>query len=386
MLADTSQFLAALNTFIGNRMSFMRKTAAFMGMRALRNLVSDSMAIDMGSATTIIYVRGRGVVVDEPSLVAVNIITGEVIAIGLEAQQMYGREARDVTVIAPLLNGVVADFERTKEMLGHFVRKARSGVSHFSRRALMGVLAGITQVEQRALLSAAEEARIGRACMVEEGLAAALGAGVKIDDSHASAVVDIGGATTNVAVVAKGSIVNARAERIGSWSINDAIIDHVRRHRGLVIGAQTAERLKLELASAIIPYDLAQEITIKGRDVLTGSPGAIEITAGEVYPVAHEVVRKIVDVISTTLTELPAEVASDIYDRGLVLTGGAAQFTGLDDYLRDQTKLSVRIADEPRYAIVRGLEQMFDEPLWLRRVMRCEPQPLLELEGDLSSS
>jgi len=276
-----------------------------MGMRALRNLVSDSMAIDMGSATTIIYVRGRGVVVDEPSLVAVNTITGEVIAIGLEAQQMYGREARDVTVIAPLLNGVVADFERTKEMLGHFVRKARSGVSHFSRRALMGVLSGITQVEQRALLRAAEEARIGRACMVEEGLAAALGGGVRIDDSHASAVVDIGGATTNVAVIANGSIVNARAERIGSWNINDAIIDHIRRHRGLVIGAQTAERLKLELASAIIPSELEQEITIKGRDVITGSPGAIEITAGEIYPVAHEVVRKIVEVITTTLTELP---------------------------------------------------------------------------------
>src|SRR2546430_15099019 len=130
-------------------MSFMSKTAAFMGMRALRNLVSDSMAIDMGSAATIIYVRGRGVVVDEPSLVAVNIITGEIIAIGLEAQQMYGREARDVTVIAPLLNGVVADFERTKEMLAHFVRQARSGVSHFSRRALMSVLSGVTQVEQR---------------------------------------------------------------------------------------------------------------------------------------------------------------------------------------------------------------------------------------------
>jgi len=366
-------------------MSFMSKTAAFMGMRALRNLVSDSMAIDMGSAATIIYVRGRGVVVDEPSLVAVNIITGEVIAIGLEAQQMYGREARDVTVIAPLLNGVVADFERTKEMLTYFVRKARSGVSHFSRRALMSVLSGVTHVEQRALLSAAEEAHIGRVCMVEEGLAAALGAGVRIDDSHASAVVDIGGATTNVAVVANGSIVNARAERIGSWNINDAIIDHVRRHRGLMIGAQTAERLKLELASAIIPDDLTQEITIKGRDIITGSPGAIEITAGEVYPVAHEVVHKIVEVISTTLTELPAEVASDIYDRGLVLTGGGAQFSGLDDYLRDQTKLPVRIADEPRYAIVRGLEQMFDEPLWLRRVMRCKPYPLLDLERDLPS-
>src|SRR5438046_9350350 len=143
-------------------MSFMSKTAAFMGMAALRNLVSDSMAIDMGSAATIIYVRGRGVVVDEPSLVAINTITGEMIAIGKEAQQMYGREARDVAVVAPLLNGVVADFERTREMLAHFVRRARSGVSHFSRRALMSVMAGITQVEQRALFNAAKEARIGR--------------------------------------------------------------------------------------------------------------------------------------------------------------------------------------------------------------------------------
>jgi rod shape-determining protein MreB len=363
----------------------MRKTAAFMGMRALRNLVSDSMAIDMGSAATIIYVRGRGVVVDEPSLVAVNVVTGEVIAIGLEAQQMYGREARDVAVIAPLLNGVVADFERTKEMLAHFVRQARSGVSHFSRRALMSVLSGVTQVEQRALLNAAEKARIGRVWMVEEGLAAALGGGVKINDSHASAVVDIGESTTNVAVVANGSIVNARAERIGSGNINAAIVDHVRRHRGLVIGAQTAERLKLELGSATIPDDLAQELTIKGRDILTGSPGAIEITAGEVYPIAHEVVRNIEEIISTTLTELPAEVASDIYDRGLILTGGGAQFNGLDNYLRDQTKLPVRIADEPRYAVVRGLEQMFDEPLWLRRVTRYGTQPLLDLQRNVSS-
>ena len=155
----TVRRFSCIDAFIANCMSFMSKTAAFMGMGALRNLVSDSMAIDMGSAATIIYVRGRGVVVDEPSLVAVNNITGEVIAIGLEAQQMYGREAREVTVIAPLLNGVVADFERTKEMLGHFVRKARSGVSHFSRRALMSVLSGTTQVEQRALLRAAARGR-----------------------------------------------------------------------------------------------------------------------------------------------------------------------------------------------------------------------------------
>ncbi len=364
-------------------MSLTSKTAAFMGIRSLRNLISDSMAIDMGSASTVIYVRGRGVVVDEPSLVAVNVISGEVIAIGKEAQQMYGREARDVTVIAPLLNGVVADFERTKEMLAHFVRTARSGVSHFSRRALLGVMAGITQVEQRALLNAAKEANIGRVCMIEGGLAAALGAGVKIDDSHASAIVDIGGATTNVAIVANGAIVHERTHQIGGWTINEAIIDHVRRHRGLVAGAQTAERLKLDLGSATLPEDLAKEIQINGRDVLTGSPAAIEITAGEVYPVVHEVIRKIEEIISTALTEIPPEVAGDIYNRGIILTGGGALLNGLDDYLLAQTKLPVRIADEPRYAMVHGLERMFDEPLSLRRVMRCGQSQLLAADRDL---
>src|SRR6195256_4899471 len=181
-------------------MSFKSKTAAFPGLDALRNLVSDSMAIDMGSGATIIVVRGRGVVLDEPSLVAVSTSTGEVIAIGLEAQQMYGREARDVTVIAPLLDGVVADFERTKLVLAHFVHKARSGVSHFSRSAIMSVLSGITQVEQRALLNAAEQAGIGRVCMIENGLAAALGSGVKIEDTRASAVIDLGESTTSLAV------------------------------------------------------------------------------------------------------------------------------------------------------------------------------------------
>jgi rod shape-determining protein MreB and related proteins len=363
-------------------MSFMSKTAAFLGLSAVRTLVSESVAIDLGSASTIVYVHGRGVVVDEPSLVAINTITGAVEAMGLEAQQMYGREPRDVKVIAPLLDGVVADFERTKEMLSYFVRKARGGNSYFSRRALMSVLFGVTQVERSALLSAAEHARIGRVVMIEEGLAAAFGAGVRVDDARASAVVDIGSGTTNVAIVANGSIVHGHAERIGSWDINAAIIDHVRRHRGLVIGAHSAERLKLELASAIPPADLAEEITVKGRDVFTGGPGAIEITAGEIYPVAQHVVHKIVERVGTTLTELPPEVAGDIYERGLILTGGGAQFGGLDDYLREHTKLSVRVADEPRYAIVRGLAQMFDEPLWLRRILRNEPHLLLDAGVD----
>jgi len=365
-------------------MGFMSKTAAFMGMASLRNLVSDSIAIDMGSAATIIYVRGRGVVIDEPSLVALDNISSEVIAVGAEARQMYGREARDVSVVAPLLNGVVADFERTREMLAHFVREARSGTS-FSRRALMSVYPGVTHVERRALLTAAEHARIGRVMMMDEGLAAAFGAGVKLDDPRASAVVDIGSGTTNVAVVGNGAIIHSRSERIGSADINTAIINHVRRHRGLAIGPPSAERVKLELASAKLPDELGREITVRGRDVVTGSPGAINLTAGEIYPVAHYVVAKMVDGVSTTLAELSPEVAGDIYERGIILTGGGALFNGIADYMRDQTKLSVQIADEPRYAIVHGLARVFDDPLLLRRVVRSEAPPLVGGETEAYS-
>src|SRR3954471_16520559 len=209
--------------------SFKGKTRSFLGLAALRDLVSDSMAIDMGSSGTIIAVRGRGVVVDEPSVVAVNKLTGDVVAVGREAQGMFGREAREVAVIAPMVDGVVADFERTSAMLDYFVRQARSGISHFSRRAVMSVLSGVTHVEQRALLAAAEQARIGRVYMVEEGLAAAIGAGVRLDDERAIGVVDIGGATTNIAAVASGTIVHAHAERLGGSDINAAIIDHMRR-------------------------------------------------------------------------------------------------------------------------------------------------------------
>jgi rod shape-determining protein MreB and related proteins len=217
--------------------------------------------------------------------------------------------------------------------------------------------------------------------MVEEGLAAAFGAGVRADDRRASAVVDIGGGTTNVAIVANGTLVHARADRVGSWDVNLAIIDHVRRHRGLTIGALTSERLKRDMATASLPEDIARETTIKGRDVQTGSPGAIEITAGEVYAVVQPVIHKIAVEVTETLAELPPEVAADIYDRGIILTGGGAQMEGLEEYLRDETKLPVRTADEPRFATVRGLEMMYDEPLLLRRVTRNEPHPMLDAEA-----
>lgn len=354
------------------------KTAAFIGLDGLRALVSDSLAIDMGSSSTIIYVRGRGVVVDEPSLIAVNTYTGEVMAIGDEAQKMYGREARDVTVIEPMANGVVANFERTRDMLERFARKARSSFSSFTRRALISVPSGITAVERRALLSAAEHARIGRVWMIDEGLAAAYGSGVNPSDARASAIVNMGAGTTSIVVVTNGAIVHASAERLGGSHINAAIVRHVRRHRGLAIGVHTAERLKLQLASATVPLDLSQHTAISGRDVMTGIPAAIEITAGEIYPVAQEVVRKIVAGVANTLTELSPEVAGDIHERGLVVVGGGALFGGLDDYLSETTKLPVRIADEPRYAIVHGLAQLFEEPQLFRRLTSSDLPTLLD--------
>ena len=359
-------------------MSFMSKTAAFIGLGGLRNLISDSMAINMGSAATIIYVRGRGVVVDEPCLIALDDFTGEVIAIGLEAQKMHGREPRGVTVFAPMMHGVVADFEKTRQMLALFAASARSSFSHFSRHALMSVPTSITPVERRALLGAAEHARIGRVWMIEEGLAAALGAGVKLEDAHASAIVNVGGVNTSVTVVANGNVVHAKAERIGTSQIDTTIMNHVRRHRGLAIGEHTAQRLTHELGSATLPGDISESTSISGRDVVTRSPAAIEITAGEIYPLVQEVVRKIVDGIAMTLTELPPEVAGDIYERGIILTGNGSQFTGLDNFLREETKLSVTVADEPRYAIVRGLAQLFDDPQLLRRLRQSETPGLLD--------
>src|ERR1051325_8935215 len=362
-------------------MSLIRTTGRLIGLNALQKVVSDSMAIDMGSASTLIAVRGRGVVIDEPSVVAVNKVTGEVIAFGNEAHKMQGREARDIAVIAPLVDGVVADFERTRALLDHFVRLARSGISHFSRRAIMSVLSEVTQVEQRALLSAAEEARISRVYMIEEGQAAAIGAGVPLNDEHASAVVDIGGGTTNVATIVSGSIIASRAERIGSSDIDAAIMDRLRRHHGLTIGIPTAERVKLELSTAIEPPNPAMKLNVRGRDVQTGSPGAVDLTAGEVYTITQPVIRRIAEGVRSLLGDLSPEVAGDIFERGLILTGGGASLGGLPTYLTNQLGLVVRVADEPRFAIVRGLSQLFEEPLLLRRVSRTEPHPLMDTEA-----
>src|SRR3954452_13117413 len=260
---------------------------------SLKKLVTDSMAIDLGTANTIIAVKGRGIVLDEPSMVAVNEITEDIVAFGQEAADMIGREGRDITVRAPMIGGVVGDFERTKKMLAHFVKKAKTGGSNISLQAVMSMVSDVTHVEQRALLNDADDAGIGKVFMMEEGLAAAFGAGVVPSDKRASAVVDIGAGTTNIAIVAKGAIVHSVSDRYGSNAINETLATHIRRHRGLQVGEETTELLKTTFASTFLPDDISKSIQIRGRDVQTGSPGAVEITAGEVYPIVESIVRKI---------------------------------------------------------------------------------------------
>jgi rod shape-determining protein MreB len=339
---------------------------------SLKKLVTDSMAIDLGTASTIIAVKGRGVVLDEPSLVAINEMTEEIVAFGQEAADMTGREGRDLVVRAPLSGGVVGDFERTKKMLAHFVKKAKTGGSNISIQAVMSMVSDVTHVEQRALFHAAEEAHIGKVYMMEEGLAAAFGAGVHPGDKRASAIVDIGAGTTNIAIIAKGAIVHSTSERFGSNEINEVLATHLRRHRGIQVGEETTEFLKTSFASTYLPDDISKTIEVRGRDVQTGSPAAVEVTTGELYPIVEAIVRRIAQTVKDTLTELRPEVAADIYDRGVILTGGGALLDGVDQYMRSFINLSVAIAEEPRYATVNGLVKMFDDPKLLERVTRNE--------------
>ncbi|HTH51745.1 MAG TPA: rod shape-determining protein, partial [Pyrinomonadaceae bacterium] len=291
-------------------------------LKSLKKLVTDQMAIDLGTASTIIAVKGRGIVLDEPSLVAYNEVSEEIVAFGQEAADMTGREGRDISVLAPLTGGVVGDFERTKKMLAHFVKKAKSGGSNMTIQAVMSMVSDVTQVEQRALINAADDAGIGKVFMMEEGLAAAFGAGVAPTDKRATAIVDVGAGTTNIAIIAKGSVVHSTSERYGSNAINESLATHLRRHRGLQVGEETTEMLKSTFASTFLPDDISRTITVRGRDVQTGSPAAVEITSGEIFPIVEGIVRRIAERVKDTLTELRPEVAADIYDRGVILTGG----------------------------------------------------------------
>jgi rod shape-determining protein MreB len=338
-------------------------------MKFLSNPFTEDLAVDLGTVHTFIYARGRGMVVNEPSLVAIDKVTGEVISVGNEALEMLGRSPEDVEVLAPMHEGVVADSELAQKMLQKFVRKARGSRARFSRRVIFSVPSGITSVERFAIREVVKGIGASRVYLVEDGLAAAIGAKLPVDEMTGSMVVDVGGATTSITVVANAGIVESETLRIGGLDMDRAIIQSIKREHKLLIGERTAERLKMVLGSATDPIEDHKSV-VKGQSISEGGPEMVEVHAHEIHKAIQPVIKQIVEAVRNVLEQIPPEVASDIHDTGMVLTGGIALMAGMDERLARATGLHVAVAESPRQSTARGLVALYDQPLLLRRVAR----------------
>ena len=323
------------------------------------------MAVDLGTANTLVYVRGRGIVLSEPSVVAIDQRTNEVHAVGIEAKRMLGRTPGNITAIRPLKDGVIADFDVTEQMLRHFIQKV-----HQNRwahpRVVVCVPSGVTGVEKRAVEEATLSAGARQAYLIEEPMAAAIGAGLPVAEPTGNMVVDIGGGTTEVAVISLGGIVVAQSIRVGGDEMDEAIIHWVKREYKLMIGSQTSEEVKLEIGSA---YPLHEEVQaeIRGRDMITGLPKTVVLSSEEVREALEEPVSQIVDAVKSTLDKTPPELASDIMDRGIMLAGGGALLQGLDERLRQETEMPIHVAESPLTCVAVGSGRSLEEFEVMRR-------------------
>ena len=315
------------------------------------------MAIDLGTANTLVYVKGRGIVLNEPSVVAIATVRGkkQVLAVGDEAKQMLGRTPGNIQAIRPLRDGVIADFEVAEEMIKHFIRKVHNRRSFASPQVIVCVPSGSTAVERRAIQESAESAGARRVFLIEEPMAAAIGANLPVTEPTGSMVVDIGGGTTEVAVLSLGGIVYSRSVRVGGDKMDEAIINYIRRSANLLIGETSAERIKKEIGSATPPpKGEGLTLEIKGRDLMNGVPREIVVTEAMIADALSEPVEQIVEAVKQALEATPPELAADIVDKGIVLTGGGALLRNLDTELRDRTGLPVSLADEPLSCVVLG--------------------------------
>lgn len=319
--------------------------------------MSNDMAIDLGTANTLVYVRGRGIVLNEPSVVAIKEEKGKqrVLAVGNEAKMMLGRTPGHIKAIRPMRDGVIADFDVAEEMIEHFIRKVHNRRSFASPMVVICVPSGATAVERRAIQESALSAGARRVYLIEEPMAAAIGAGLPVTEPTGSMIVDIGGGTTEVAVISLGGIVYSRSIRVGGDKMDDAIIAYIRRHHNLLIGESSAERIKKEVGSALVP-DGEDEVVIdiKGRDLMNGVPKEITISQSDIAESLAEPVGQIVEAVKVALEATPPELAADIVDKGIVLTGGGALLANLDQVLRNETQLPVSIADGPLQCVVMG--------------------------------
>ncbi|HMB19118.1 MAG TPA: rod shape-determining protein [Gaiellaceae bacterium] len=310
------------------------------------------MAVDLGTANTLVYVRGRGIVLSEPSVVAIDHASGEVHAVGVEAKRMLGRTPGTISAIRPLKDGVIADFDVTEQMLRHFIQKVHQ--HRFAHpRVVVCVPSGVTGVEKRAVEEATRNAGARDAFLIEEPMAAAIGAGLPVSEPTGNMIVDVGGGTSEVAVISLGGIVVSVSMRVGGDEMDEAIISHVKREYKLLIGNQTAEEIKLEVGSAFPMKDEVQA-EVRGRDMLTGLPKTVIISSEEIRDALEEPVGQIVDAIKSTLDKTPPELAADIMDRGIVLAGGGALLNGLDERLRHETQMPVQLAESPLTCVAVG--------------------------------
>jgi rod shape-determining protein MreB and related proteins len=321
----------------------------------LLGMFSHDVGIDLGTANTLVYVKGKGIVINEPSVVAINVKTSQVLAIGDEAKKMVGKTPASIVATRPLVDGVVSDFEVTEQMLRYFIDKVhRESFTLFPRpRVVIGIPSGVTEVEKRAVEDAATNAGARQAFLIEEPMAAAIGSRLPIQDAAGSMIVDIGGGTTEVAVISLGGIVASRSLRIAGDELNDDIIQFARDEFNLQIGERTAENIKLAIGSAY-PSSAPVQAPIRGRDLVTGLPKEIIINSDQVRAALAKSIREIVESVKITLEETPPELISDIMDRGVILAGGGALLKGLDELISRETMMPVHIADDPLTAVARG--------------------------------
>lgn len=332
---------------------------------------SNDLAIDLGTANTLVYARDRGIIVNEPSVVAVHYTPGggsKVLAVGIEAKKMLGRTPGSIKAIRPMRDGVIADFEVTHAMLRYFIQKSIAGSKLIKPRIIICIPYGITQVEKKAVKESAEQAGAREVYLIEEPMAAAIGAGLPITDPSGNMIVDIGGGTTEVAVISLGGIVYSKSVRVAGDKFDMAIANYIRRKASLLIGERTAEAIKLSIGNAYPFQDDVKTYEVKGRDLIAGAPKIIEVTSDEIRDALSDPISEVVDAIKVSLEKTPPELAADIVDNGIILAGGGALLANLDVLIKEQTGLPVSLAEDPLTCVVRGCGKALESIELLKQV------------------
>ncbi|MGH7406554.1 MAG: rod shape-determining protein [Candidatus Methylomirabilales bacterium] len=323
-------------------------------------LFSSDLAIDLGTANTLIYVRGKGIVLSEPSVVAIKKGTNQVLKVGREAKEMLGRTPASIVAIRPMRDGVIADFDVTEQMIRAFIVKIHNRKALVRPRIVVGVPSCITQVEKRAIRDSAEQAGAREVYLMEEPMAAAIGAGLPVQEPSGNMIVDIGGGTTEVAVISLSGIVYSQSIRIAGDEMDEGIIQYLKRKYNLLVGERTAEKIKIQIGSAY-PFDEPRKMEIKGRDLVDGIPKALTVTDSDIREALHDPIYAILDAVKTALERTPPELAADIAEKGLVMAGGGSLLHGLDTLIALETHLKVTVADDPLSCVVLGAGKVLDE-------------------------